>query len=190
MSTPQTCNSAGHTEELRLNRGDVASMSDFDDEDFTDTDVASNADSVVKVDCNTRKSEIPQLYPDTDMCTHAGKKVIDNHAGDENNPDEDIGCANVPAVHWASGYMDYASYVVPQCLLEWPCRRDRDARVSNNVNDGKLEHSITAAWCVNTEDSSYITVCCDCLVDRFGAKRDLCVLQLEYANSYETGGTS
>ena len=96
MSTPRTCNSAGHTEELRLNRGDVACMSDFDDEDFTDTDVASNTDSVVKVDCNTRKSEIPQSYPDTDMCTHAGKK-------DENNPDEDIGCANVPAVHWASG---------------------------------------------------------------------------------------
>ena len=53
MSTPRTCNSAGHTEELWLNRGDVACMSDFDDEDFTDTDVASNADSVMKVDCNT-----------------------------------------------------------------------------------------------------------------------------------------
>ena len=33
----------------------------------------------------------------------------------------------------------------------------------NNVNDGKLEHSLTAAWCVNAEDSSYIAVCCDCL---------------------------
>ena len=141
----------------------MACMSDFDDEDFTDTDVASKADSVMKVDCNTRKSEKPQSYPNTDMCTHAGEKVIDNHAGDENNPDEDLSCANAPAVHWASGYMDCASYVVPQCLLEWPCRRDRDARVTNNVNDGKLEHSITAAWCVNTEDSSYITVCCDCL---------------------------
>ena len=125
--------------------------------------IASDADSVMKVDCNTRKSENTQSYPDTDMCTHTGKKVIDNHAGDENNPDEDLCCANVPAVHWASGYMDCASYVVPQCLLEWPCRRDRDARVTNNVSDGKLEHSITAAWCVNTEDSSYIAVCCDCL---------------------------
>ena len=28
------------------------------------------------------------------------------------------------------------------------------------------------------------------MVDRFGVKRDLCVLQLEYASSYETGGTS
>ena len=93
----------------------------------------------MKVDCNTRKSELPQSYPDTDLCTHAG---------DENNPDEDIDCA---------------SYVVPQCLLEWPCRRDRDARITNNVRDGKLEHSIMAAWCVNTEDSSYTTVCCNCL---------------------------
>ena len=160
---PKPSNSTGHTEELRLNRGDVACMSDFDDEYFTDTDVALDAGSVMKVDCNTRKSENPQSYPDTDMCTHAGKKVIDNHAGDENNPDEDLCCVNVFVVHWASGYMDCASYVVPQCLLEWPCRRDRDARVTNNVNDGKLEHSITAAWCVNTEDSSYIAVFCDCL---------------------------
>ena len=99
MSTPRTCNSACHTEELRLNRGDVACMSDFDDEDFTDTDVASSADSVMKVDCNTRKFEIPQSYPDTDMCTQAGKIVIDNHTGDGNNPDEDIGCANAPAIH-------------------------------------------------------------------------------------------
>ena len=160
---PKPSNSADKTEDLRLNRGDVACMSDFDDEDFTDPDITSNAGSVMKVECNTRKSENPQLYPDMDMCTHAGKKVIDNHAGDENNLDEDLCCANFPAIHWASGYMDCASYVVPQCLLEWPYKRDRDARVTNDVNDGKLEHSITAAWCVNTDDSSYITVWCDCL---------------------------
>ena len=185
---PKPSNSADKTEELRLNRGDVACMSDFDYEDFTDPDVASDTGSVMKVDCNTRKSEKPQSYPDTDMCTHAGKKVIDNHAGDENNPDEDLCCANSPAMHWASGYMDCASYVVPQCLLEWPYKRDRDARVTNNVNDGKLEHSITASWCVNTEDLSYITVCCDCLwwID---SVRNVTFL-LEYANSYETGGTA
>ena len=33
----------------------------------------------------------------------------------------------------------------------------------NNVNDGKLEHGLTAAWCVNAEDSAYIAVCCDCV---------------------------
>ena len=93
----------------------------------------------------------------------AGKKVIDNHAGNENNPDEDSGCANAPAVHWASGYMDCASYVVPQCMLEGPSRRSRDARVPNDAKNEELEHCITAAWCGNTEDSSYITVCCDCL---------------------------
>ena len=164
MSTSRTCNSAGHTEELRLNRGDVACTSDFDDKDFADTDVASSADSVMKIDCNTWKSEIPQSYPDTDMCTQAGKIVIDkNHAGNENNPDEDSGCANAPAVHWASGYMDCASYVVPECMLEGPSRRSRDARVPNDAMNEKLEHSITAVWCVNTEDTSYITVCCDCL---------------------------
>ena len=53
---PKPSNSADNTEELRLNRGDVACMSDFDYEDFTDSDVASDAGSVVKVCCNTRKS--------------------------------------------------------------------------------------------------------------------------------------
>ena len=114
---PKPSNSADKTEELRLNRGDVACMSDFDDEAFTDPDVASDAGSVMKVDCNTRKSENPQSYPETDMCTHAGEMVIDNHAGDENNLDEVLCCANFPAIHWASGYMDCASYVFPQCLL-------------------------------------------------------------------------
>ena len=91
------------------------------------------------------------------------KKAIDNHAGDKNNPDEDVCCADISAVHWASGNIDCARYVVLQCLLEWPCRRDGDVRVTNNMNDGKLEHGLTAAWCVNAEDSSYIAVCCDCL---------------------------
>ena len=138
-------------------------MSDFDDEDFTDTDVDSDAGSDMRFDCNTGKSRNPKSDPDTDMCTHAGKKEIVIHAGDKNNPDEDVCCADIPAVHWASGYIDCARYVVPQWLLEWPCRRDGDVCVMNNGNDGKLEHSITAAWCVNAEDSSYISVCCDCL---------------------------
>ena len=107
MSTPRTFNSAGHTEELRLNR--EACMSDCDDEDFTDTDVASSVDSVMKIDCNTWKSEIHQSCPDADMCMQDGEIVIDNHAGNENNPDEDSGCPGAPAVHWASGYMDCAS---------------------------------------------------------------------------------
>ena len=43
--------------------------------------------------------------------------------------------------------------LVPQCLLEWPSRREGDVRVMNNVNDRKLKHSLTAAWCGNAEDS-------------------------------------
>ena len=108
----------------------MACMSDFDDEDFTDTDVALDEGSDIKFDCNTGKSGNPQSDPDTDMCTHAGKKVIDNHVGDENNPDEDICCADVHAVFTGrQDNIDCARYVVPQCLLEWPCRRDRDVRL-------------------------------------------------------------
>ena len=128
ISNRSMVNSAGQAEQLWLNKGEVACMSNFDDEDFTDTDVDSDAGSDMKVDCTIGKSGNPQSDPDTDIYTHASKKKI-----------------------------------VPQCLLEWPCRRDGDVRVMNNVNDGKLEHCLTAAWCVNAEDSSYIAVCCDCL---------------------------
>ena len=103
------------------------------------------------------------IRPDTDICTQAGKKEIVNDRGDKNTPEEDVCCTDIPSVNWASGYIDCARYLVPQCLLEWPCRRDVDVRVMNNMNDWKLEHSLTVAWCVNAEDSSYIAVCYDCL---------------------------
>ena len=51
-------------------------MSDFDDEDFTDTDVASDAGSDMKFNCNTGKSGNPQSDPDTDICTHARKRQL------------------------------------------------------------------------------------------------------------------
>ena len=121
-------NSTGHAKQLWLNKGEVACMSDFDDEDFTDTDVDSDDGSDMKVDSLTGNSGNPQSDPDTDICTHAGKKEL-----------------------------------VPQCLLEWPSRREGDVRVMNNVNDRKLKHCLMAAWCGNAEDSSYIAVCCDCL---------------------------
>ena len=122
IAAPCMVNSAGQAEELWLNKGEVACMSDFDDEDFTDMDVDSDAVSDMKFDCNTGKSGNPQSDPDTDRCTHAGKKEIVNHAGDMYNPEEDVCCANIPAVNWVSGYIDCARYLVPQCLLEWPCR--------------------------------------------------------------------
>ena len=168
IAAPCMVNSEGQAEELWLNKGEVACMSDFDDEDFTDMDVDSDAVSDMKFDYDTGKSGNPQSDPNTDMCTHAGKKEIVNHAGDKYNPEEDVCCANIPAVNWASGYIDCARYLVPQCLLKWPCRRDGDVHVMNNVNDGKLEHSLTPAWFVNAEDSSYIAVCFDCpwLIDQ------------------------
>ena len=160
---PSMVNSAGQAEQLWLNKGEVACMSDFDDEDFNDMDVDSDAGSDMKFECNIWKSENPRSYPDMDICTQAGKKEIVNYRGDKNTPEEDVCCTNIPSVNWASGYIDCARYLVPQCLLERPCQRDVDVRVMNNANDWKLEHSLTVAWCVNAEDSSYIAVCYDCL---------------------------
>ena len=128
ISNRSMVDSTGHAEQLWLDKGDVACMGDFDDEDFTDTDVDSDDGSDMKVDSITGNSGNPQSDPDTDICTHAGKKEL-----------------------------------VPQCLLEWPSRREGDVRFVNNVNDRKLKHGLMAAWCGNAEDSSYISVCCDCL---------------------------
>ena len=87
-----------------------------------------------------------------------------NYRGDKNTPEEVVCCTDFSSVNLASGLIDCARYLVPQCLLERLCRRDVDVRVMNNANDWKLEHSLMVAWCVNAEDSSYIAVCYDCLI--------------------------
>ena len=74
-------NSAGQAEQLWLNKGEVACMSDFDDKDFIDTVVDSDAGSGMKFERNTWKSENPRSDPDTDICTQAGKKEIVNYRG-------------------------------------------------------------------------------------------------------------
>ena len=63
ISDPSIVNSACQAEQLWLNKGEVACMSDFDDEDFTDTDVDSDAGSDMKFDCNTEKPKIPDQTP-------------------------------------------------------------------------------------------------------------------------------
>ena len=55
-------NSAGQAEQLWLNKGEVACMSDFDDEDFTDVDSDDGSD--MKVDSITGNSGNPQSDPD------------------------------------------------------------------------------------------------------------------------------
>ena len=114
ISDPSMVNSAGQAEQLWLNKGEVACMSDFDDEDFNATDVDSDTGSNMKFECNTWKSVNPQSDPDTDSCTQAGKKEIVIYRGDKNTPEEDVCCTDIPSVNWASGYIDCARYLVPQ----------------------------------------------------------------------------
>ena len=67
ISDPSMVNSAGQAEQLWLNKGEVACMSDFDDEDFIDTDVDSDAGYDMKFERNTWKSENPRSDPGTDI---------------------------------------------------------------------------------------------------------------------------
>ena len=160
---PSMVNSTGQAEQLLLNKGEVACMSDFDDEDFNDTDVDSDAGSDMEFEWNTWKSEHFLSYPVTDIRTQAGATEIVCYREDKNIPEEDVCCTDTPSVNWATGYIDSARYIVPLCLLERPCQRDVDVRCMNNANDWNEEHGLTVAWCVNAEDSSYIEVCYDCL---------------------------
>ena len=142
-------NSAGQAEELWLNRGEVACMSDFDDEDFTDTNVDSDAGSDMKFDCNTGKSGKPHSDPDTDMCTHSGKKVIVNHAGDKNNLDEDVCCADIPAVYWPPGMLSAAG-ILRLLIGCWPqinCRTDLTHREGPESLSGSRRRASDRVTC-------------------------------------------
>ena len=93
-------------------------MSDFDDEDFIDTDVDSDAGSGMKFEWNTWKSENPISDPDTDIRTQAGTKEIVCYRENKNIPEEDVCCTDIRSVYWATDFIDSARYLVPLCLLE------------------------------------------------------------------------
>ena len=106
ISDPSMVYSAGQAEQLWLNKGGVACMSDFDDEDFTDMDVDSDAGSDMKFDCSIGKRENPRSDPDMDICTHAGKKESVNHRGNKNTPEEDTRVVN-NVNDWTLGHDSY-----------------------------------------------------------------------------------
>ena len=55
ISDSSMVNSAGQAEQLLLNKGEVACMSDFDDDDFNDTGFDSDAGSGMEFKWNTRE---------------------------------------------------------------------------------------------------------------------------------------
>ena len=169
ISDSSMMNSAGQAKQLLLNKGEVACMSDFDDEDFNDTDFDSDVGSGMVIEWNTRddvhrwESENPLPDLDTDFPTQDGTKEVVCYRDDRNIPEEDVCCTDIHSVNCVTGYIGSARYIVPLCLLERPCQRDVDVRCADNVSDWSLEHNFTVAWCVKAKDSSYIAVCYDCL---------------------------
>ena len=63
ISESSMVNSAGQAEQLLLNKGEVACMSDFEDEDFNNTDFDSDAGSGMEFEWNTWESENPLPDP-------------------------------------------------------------------------------------------------------------------------------
>ena len=107
----------------------------------------SDAGSSMEFEWNTREdaytleSENPLPDPDTDVRTQDVAKEAVCYREDKKISEEDVCCTDIRSVN----------------------QRDVDVRCANNVSDWSLKHSLTVAWCVNAEDSSYIAVCYDCL---------------------------
>ena len=159
--------SASQASQALSNKGEVACMSDFDDEDFNDTGFDSDVGSSMEFEWNTLidayawESENSLPDPDTGFPAESAKEVVCYR--DMKIPEEDACCTGIRSVNHATRYIDSARCLVRLCLLGRPCQRDLDVRCANNVIDWNLEHSFTVAWCVNAADSSYIAVCYDCL---------------------------
>ena len=145
ISDSSMVKSTGQAEQLLLNNGEVACMSDFDDEDFNDMGFDSDAGSGMECEWNT---ENPLPDPDTDIRAQDGAKEVVCHSENKKIPEEDVCCTDIRSVNCATEYIDSARYLVPLCLLERPCQRDVDVRCADNVSNWNLENNFTVAWCV------------------------------------------
>ena len=152
--------SASQASQALSNKGEVACMSDFDDEDFNDTGFDSDVGSGIEFEWNTRddaytwESENSLPDPDTGFPAEPAKEVV-CYRDNMKIPEEDACCTGIRSVNCVTRYIDSARYLVRLCLLGRPCRREVDVRCVNNVIDWCLEYSFTVAWCVNAADSSY-----------------------------------
>ena len=101
-------------------------MSDFDDDDFNGTGFDSDAGFGMEFEWNTREdaytleSENPLPDPDTDVRTQDVAKEAVCYREDKKISEEDVCCTDIRSVNCATGYIDGARYLVPQCLLERP----------------------------------------------------------------------
>ena len=149
---------------------DVASMGDFDYEDFSDTTgFDSDMGCGVEFGWNTWNdacaweswSASGDFPPDSAIALPAVLvKDVVYYRDDCKFPEWDV-CYT--GINYRYRYVDGDIYLVRLCLLKWPSRRDIGVWNNDNVNDRGLKHRFTIDWHMDVMDSPPIAVCYDCL---------------------------
>ena len=165
------------------NYRDVASMGDFADEDFIDTDFDSDMGSGAEFGWNTQNdacaweswSASENFPPDSTKALPLVKDVVD-YRDDSKCPEGDVCYTGINSVNGRDRYVDGDGYLVRLCLLTLPSRWDIGVWSNDNVNDRGLKHSFTIDWYMDVADSSRIVVCYD-VVDRSFTDYEVFVLR-------------
>ena len=151
---------------------DVASMGDFDSEDFNDAtgfdlDVGSGAemewtwDDACAWESRNASGDFP---PDSDIALPAVLvKDVVCYREDCGFPEWDVCYTGLNSDKYRHRYVDVDIYLVRLCLLERPSRRDIGVRNDDNVNVRGFKHKFTIGWHTDVTDSPPLAVCYDCL---------------------------
>ena len=152
---------------------DVASMGDFDDEDFIDaTGFDSDMGSGAEFGWNTWNDACTweswnasgDFPPDSTIALPAVLvKDVVCYRDDCKFPEWDVCYTGINSVNYRHRYVDGDIYLVRLCLLERPSRRDIGVWSNDNVNDRGLKHRFTIDWHMDVTDSPPLAVCYDCL---------------------------
>ena len=152
---------------------DVASMGDFDDEDFSDTTgFDSDMGSWAEFGWNTRNdacaweswSASGDFPPDSAIALPAVLvKDVVCYRDDGKFPEWDVCYTGINSVNNRYRYVDGDIYFVRLCVLKRPSRRDIGVWNNDKVNDWGLKHRFTIDWYMDATDSPPSAVCHDCL---------------------------
>ena len=152
---------------------DVASMGDFDSEDFDDAiGFDSDEGSMAELEWNTwddacaweSQNASGDFPPDSAIALPAVllKEVV-YRMQDCGFPEWDVCCTGLDFCKYRHRYVDGDIYLAQLCLLERPGLRDIRARNDDNVNVRGLNHRLTICWHPKVTDSQPLAVCYDCL---------------------------
>ena len=151
----------------------VASMGDFDSEDFDDAiSFDSDMGSVAELEWNTWDDACAWEFqnasgdfpPDSVIATPAVLlKDVVYPMEDCGFPEWDVCWTGLEFCKCRHRYVDGDIYLARLCLLERPGLRDIRVQNDGNVNVRGLNHRLTICWHTDATDSQPLAVCYDCL---------------------------